>query len=638
MMSGPAAAQVQGFGAPAGPGAANGAGGAQSSAAGAQQQGSGVASLAAQQAQAQANAADDKAAFTPDQIESDKIDGDTSDDPAASARGEGGGRSGSGSGAGEFETYSSQIAHVRLRRFGSSLLVPTARGFTVPPTTTVPPDYRLNPGDEIILGLTGSVEATSLNLVLNSEGRVFVPRVGSITLGGVPYRDLPTVIAQKVANQYNNFAVSVSMGRLHGITVFVTGYAAAPGSYTVSSLSTLINAVLASGGPSSGGSFRSIQVRRQGRLIADFDIYDLLLKGDKSQDIGLQNDDVVFIPPAGPQAAIFGSVNVQAVFEARPGETLADILAYAGGLNTVADDSRLLVFDPLFKEPMGWTQIDPARAPGMALERGQIIQVLSGIGLARSLNRQPVLVTVSGEVANPGRFFLPPNSTLQDALAMAGGMTDHAYPRGTVFTRESVRETQGLSYQQAVQEAQFLLTAQPFITGDSRNRLDSAGVAAVRAVIGQLATANAPDGRLVLALDPTTADLPVTMGLLNGDAVFVPSPPLTVGVFGFVYKPSVFQFAGSGRQTIGDFIERAGGVQTVADPSAIYVVRADGSLIGSKKGLFGRRVLDQPAMVGDMIFVPVDADRGAVWARIGEITNTLFAASLGTLAVSSVTK
>ena len=629
MMFGPVAAQTPSMGAPANAGAGAGA------AFGAQQQGSGAAALAAQQAQA--NAGDDRTAFTPDQIESGP-DGDTTSDPTVSTTTGDGGRVGSANGAGEFEIYSSQIAHATLRRFGSNLLVPSSRGYTVPPTTTVPPDYRLNPGDEIILGLTGSVEATSLNLVLDSEGRVFVPRVGSITLGGVPYRDIPTVIEVRVANQYNNFGVSVSMGRLHGITVFVTGYAVSPGSYTVSSLSTLINAVLASGGPSSGGSFRSIQVRRRGRVIADFDLYDLLLKGDKSQDIGLQNDDVVFIAPVGPQAAIFGSVNVQAIFESRPGETLADILNYAGGLNTVADNSRLLLFDPLFNEPLGWTQIDPARAPTMALERGQIIQVLSGIGLARSLNRQPVLVTVSGEVANPGRFFLPPNSTLQDALAMAGGMTNRAYPRGTVFTRESVRETQRLSYQQAVQEAQFLLTAQPFISGIEANRLDAEGVAAVRAVIGQLATANAPDGRLVLALDPATADLPVTMNLMNGDAIFVPPPPLTVGVFGFVYKPSVFQFAGNGRATIGDFIERAGGVQTVADPSAIYVVRADGSLVGSRKGLFRRRVLDQPAMVGDMIFVPVDADRGSVWARIGEITNTLFGASLSTLAASSVTR
>jgi polysaccharide export outer membrane protein len=539
----------------------------------------------------------------------------------------------------EFEAFSSEIAGTTLRRFGSNFLLPIARDYTVAPTTAVPPDYRLNAGDEIIVGLTGSVETSSLTLTLDSEGRVFMPRVGAITLGGVPYRNVSAIITRRLANQYNNFTIAVSMGRLHGITIFMTGYANAPGSYTLGSLSTLVNAVMASGGPSVGGSFRSIQVRRRGTVIADFDLYDLILKGDKSQDISLQNEDVVYISAAGPQVAVFGSVNMQAVFEAKPGETVHTVLRYAGGANTVADDSRVLLFDPLFNDPRGWKQILPSSTTTMAVERGQIIQFLSGIGLSRSLNNQPALVAVSGEVNNPGRFFLPPNATLKDALNSAGGLTDRAYTKGTVFTRKSVRDMQRASQERTIAEAQFLLMALPLTTGDApQNYVSEAGTSAVRAVVNQLSLANNPDGRLVLSTDPMTGTLPMDMNLMNGDTIYVPAPSQTVGVFGFVTMPSVFQYAGSETQTIGDFIERAGGAQKIGDRIATYVVREDGSVLSFEHGLFRRKILSERARAGDKIFVPIDANRGEAWAKIGKAINAIFLGSFSAAAVKSVSK
>jgi protein involved in polysaccharide export with SLBB domain len=201
--------------------------------------------------------------------------------------------------ASEFERYVSTIVGTPLRRFGSDLLMPGARGFTTPPTTTIPPDYRLNPGDTLLIGITGSVQASDLRLTIDSEGRIFVPRIGAVHVGGMRYGDVRDVISDAVSRQYRNFSVDVSVSELHGITVYVTGFAARPGSYTVSSLSTLVNAVLAAGGPASGGSFRSIELRRNGQVVTHFDLYDLLLKGDRSGDAVVQNGDVIYIAPAG---------------------------------------------------------------------------------------------------------------------------------------------------------------------------------------------------------------------------------------------------------------------------------------------------------------------------------------------------
>lgn len=533
----------------------------------------------------------------------------------------------------EFERYVKLVVGEPLERFGSNLLVPSARGFTAPPTTNVPPDYQLNPGDEIILGLTGSIQASDLRLTLDPEGRVFVPRVGAIMLGGVPYRDIRATIARRVSAQYANFQVAVSIGQLHGITVYVTGFAERPGSYTISSLSTLVTAVLAAGGPAPGGSFRSLQVRREGRLVSSFDLYDLLLKGDKSADISLQNDDVIYVAPTGPQVAVAGSVNLPAIYEAKPDETLRDMLAYAGGLNTVADESRALRFDPKNSETQGWRQLSLAQAQAMRVERGEIIQILSSVGLARPLGSQSVLVSVSGEVARPGRFFLPPNARLADAIGQAGGLTESAFPRATVFTREGVRTVQADNNRRAIQEAELLLTAEPIISGARGQQASTSPLPAIRAVVSSLKTIE-PNGRLIFAGGRDS--LPSDFTLQHGDAIYVPPRPVTIGVFGFVANPSMFQFAGGG--TIGDYVRRAGGANVIGDRSKTYVIRADGSLLGSTGGLFGRSVLGSRAEPGDMIFVPVDADRGVFWAKLRDITSTLFAGAVGALAITTAAK
>jgi polysaccharide biosynthesis/export protein len=518
----------------------------------------------------------------------------------------------------EFEAYVSKMVGKPLRRFGANLLIPDARDFTAPPTTTVPPDYRLNPGDELLVGLTGSVQASNLRLTVSPEGQVFVPRVGAVNVAGIRYGDVQDVIARAVSRQYRNFRVAVSIGRLHGITVYVTGFAATPGSYTVSSLSTLVNAVLAAGGPSAGGSFRSIQVRRNGQLISDFDLYDLLLKGDKRADVVLQNGDVIYIAPAGAQTAVIGSVNVEAIYEARASETLYDMLLYAGGVNTVADDKRLMVFNAV--KPNGWQELSPAQVEQRVAQRGEVVRVLSAVGIAQPQFKQPALVTVSGEVANPGRYYVQPGTPLSVVIERAGGLTQQAYPFGAVFTRETVRQTQSDNYERAIKDLELTLSTQPLVTYNDNQQLQPARLDAVRSVVSQLEDRK-PDGRLVLNVKPADRVIPSDMVVENNDTIYVPPQPVSVGVFGAVPTPASFQYRQG--ETIGDYLSRAGGVRKFGDKGSIFVIRANGSLISQKGGFFGGSVLGAKAYPGDLIFVPVDANQGEFWARLRDISAAL---------------
>ena len=382
-----------------------------------------------------------------------------------------------------------------VRRFGAELLTPDANEFTAPSIISIPPDYRINPGDEIRLGLTGTVQTTNLRLIVDAEGRIFVPEVGAVQVAGAPYRDLQTIIGNAVSRQYRNFTATVSITRLRGITIYVTGFATRPGSYTVGSLSTVISAVLAAGGPTSGGSLRSIQVRRGGRLVSDFDLYDFLLKGDKSRDIALQGDDVIFVAPAGAQVAAIGSVNNEAIYEAKAGDTLNDVLLYAGGINTVADAGRLHVLDPMGEN--GWQQFTPQEALTIPARRGQVLRVLSGIGIAQPLERRQSLVTVSGEVQNPGRYFVKPGTTMNEVIAMAGGLTGQAFPFGAVFVRDTLRRQQTYNFSKAVDELKISLTAEPLVQASNQDKDFSSRLVSVDALVNQL-RARRIEGRLVL--------------------------------------------------------------------------------------------------------------------------------------------
>ena len=520
----------------------------------------------------------------------------------------------------EFEKYVAERAGRPLERFGSSLLLNGAEGFAVSPTATVPPDYTLNPGDELLIGVTGAVEA-DLQLVVDSEGRIFIPRIGPVSVAGVRYGDLAADLTRRFNQQYKKVDVSVVIGHLHGLTVYVTGYAVSPGAYTISSLSTMIDAVLAAGGPSGGGSFRSVKLMRGGQLVSSLDLYDLLLKGDKSHDVSVQNEDVLTIEPVGPEIAITGSVNQEAIYEAKPGETLGDMLGYAGGLNSLADTSRLLVARLADLDKTGSEEFTLAVARKAPVERGDIVRVLSLANIARPQERQAVLVTIEGEVDRPGRYYLAPGATIGDLLGQVGGLTGGAFVYGTEVNRESLRQQQQASFDRAISELQLDIAAAPL---SAVNSPYTGGVAAATArsqaglaIIDKLKEQK-PDGRLVLALDIGATTLPANLTLENNDRIFVPPRPKTVGVFGAVYETGSYLFTPGTR--ISTYLQLAGGPKKIADRGDIFVVRANGSVLSSRQvGNFA----DQPALPGDVVFVPVKTSAPAL-EKILAIASVVF--------------
>lgn len=528
---------------------------------------------------------------------------------------------------GEFEAFVNAAAGRTIPRFGEELLLPENRDFATPATATVPADYRLNVGDAVTLYLTGSVGGT-VEREIDTNGNIFLPSVGTIRLAGVRYGDLRETVIRAIGMEYRYFDVSVAVKSLRGVRVYVTGMANNPGAFTVNSLSTLVNAVLQAGGPAAGGSFRSIKLYRNGREVADFDLYTLLRDGLRTNDMVLQNEDVLFIPPAGEQVAVLGSVQREAIFELKPGETLADVLRLAGGPNDLADPGRMILVRTAEAEQIGPLEIASIQFPTTLARGGDIMQILSRGSLIQPVARQSVVVRVEGEVNRPGDYFVAPNTPLSQVMEMAGGPTDRAFLFGSRLERRSVRDQQSASFAEAIEQMEMTLASAP-LTADRSDGQFATELASARQVL-ELMRQRQPDGRVVMNISASSPALPQDLLLEHQDRLVIPATPTTVGVFGAVYRPASFLI--EGRTTrLRDYIERAGGLQRSGDRRRMFVVRANGDVLTRRNGM-----LNAPALPGDVIFVPVHTRGTDVWQRIRDIAAIVFQFGVTAAAVSSI--
>ncbi len=310
----------------------------------------------------------------------------------------------------EFQEFVASSLGRKLPIYGHSLFdrVPT----TFAPVDRIPvtDDYLIGPGDEVLIRAWGQIDLDG-KLVVDREGEVFLPKVGALAVAGLKYHQLPEFFRTAIGRVFRNFDLTVSLGQLRSIQVFVVGQARHPGNYTVSSLSTLVNALFASGGPSGSGSMRRIQLKRNNLVATEFDFYDLLLKGDKSKDARLLPGDVIYIPPTGPSIAMAGSVNVPAIYELRDGTTLAGAIEMASGLSTTADGQKAVVERI---ENHGTRRVEEFPLDQRGLERplkdGDVVRIFS------LSPRFQNAVTLRGNVAHPGRVEWHGGMRLRDLI------------------------------------------------------------------------------------------------------------------------------------------------------------------------------------------------------------------------------
>ncbi|MBN1505726.1 MAG: SLBB domain-containing protein [Sedimentisphaerales bacterium] len=291
---------------------------------------------------------------------------------------------------------------------------------TFAPVTNVPvgPDYVIGPGDTFTVTLWGRVDA-QYPLQVDRDGQIVLPEVGVLKVWGMKFGELHGYLQHELSRKFTDFKMSVTMDRLRTIRVFVVGEAATPGGYTISSLSTVINALFAAGGPSKNGSLRAIRLLRNGADPASVDLYKFLLGGDKGTDPRLQDGDTIFIPVIGEVAGVAGNVKRPAIYEMIQPMKLQEVLDLAGGITfagwlqrvqveRVEDHQKRVVVD--FDLSEGTTPTERRDAMDTIVRDGDMVKVFPVIEPAENI------VELQGHVMRPGKYELKPGMRLSDVL------------------------------------------------------------------------------------------------------------------------------------------------------------------------------------------------------------------------------
>lgn len=289
-----------------------------------------------------------------------------------------------------------------LQQYGYVVFRETVSTFA--PVTDVPvnADYIVGPGDEFTVTLWGLVEGI-YKLQVDRNGEVVLPKAGVVPVAGLRYSELKAAIQGQLSKYYKDFNLSVSMGRLRSIQVYVVGEVLKPGSYTLSSLSTAYNALFAAGGPTKRGTLRNIQLIRNGKVIAQMDLYDFLLKGDKSQDPKLMHEDTILVPLIGPLIGISGDVMRPAIYEVKGPGTLEETIELAGGIRPMGYLHRVQVERIVAHEKKIVVDLDLSTAQKqdrlkIPLENMDIIQIFPIGDLTQDV------VYLQGHVVRPGSY------------------------------------------------------------------------------------------------------------------------------------------------------------------------------------------------------------------------------------------
>jgi protein involved in polysaccharide export with SLBB domain len=301
-----------------------------------------------------------------------------------------------------------------LSPFGYDVFSSRSTGFRPVTSGPVPPDYVLGPGDSIRVQLFGNVNGI-YEFEVSRDGVLNLPELGPITVAGLPFSEFRRDLNRRVEQMLIGTQVSVTMGQLRTIQVFVLGDASWPGSYVVSSLATISSALYSSGGISEIGSLRRIQLKRGGQVVTTLDLYDLLLRGDTSGDMRLQPGDVIFIPPVGKTVGVSGAVRRPAIYELR-GETRAsEIVALSGGLRPVAYPAaaRIERIDKDNRRVVVSVDIESAEGARTPMSDGDTLYV------PEVLPKLQDSVILSGHVQRPGAVQLKSAMRLADLIPSA---------------------------------------------------------------------------------------------------------------------------------------------------------------------------------------------------------------------------
>lgn len=539
---------------------------------------------------------------------------------------------------GPFQTYAAGVTGQALGIFGKDLFSDVPSTFAPFDSAQVNQEYVIGTGDELQVRGWGMVDI-DVSATVDRSGAIFIPRVGSVKVSGVQYKDLQGYLKKAVGKIYNNFELTASIAQTRAVQIYVVGHAVRPGTYTLSAMSTLLNALFTSGGPDASGSMRNIQLKRGSQTVTTLDLYDMLVKGDKSGDLSLRDGDVIYIPEVGPLVALTGNVKQPAIFELKGKASLADLVKWAGGFDSAAETKQVIVeknVDNKYKtviELVADNGVSSGQLASIPVSPTDVLRVFAPGAVPVQAQIQNEYVRIGGEARQSGIFLLKKGETLRELIARVGGANENGYLYATQLNRESVRRIQQAKLNEVADRFERDLESNATQRmGASADQANAAKLAAEieqqRRIVQKLRAIKA-EGRIVLDLpgiETQVKNLP-DLPLQDGDSIYIPRRPGTVDVLGSVFQQNAFIYRP--QRTVNDYVQQAGGITITADKSEMYIIRADGTAkSGQSTGWFSG-IGSTELNPGDTVVVPEKIDRSTFMQSLKEWTSIFYQFGLG---------
>ena len=477
-----------------------------------------------------------------------------------------------------------------LELFGSEFFQTFQTSFM--PINEPNPDssYTLDAGDILNIQLIGQIDFIDM-FPVNRDGSLNIPDVGKINVAGLTLSEASSLIKSTVDSVFLGTEAYVTLDQIRDVNILVSGNAKNPGVYTLTGNSNILHALTMAGGVNEYGSYRVINLVRNGEVLETLDIYDILIDGNYSLKKRLRSGDVVFVESRKKTITIDGAVRRPAIYEVKDGEYLDSVIRYSNGIKQTADLQNI----SLERMLDGSLKSIPIRN----ISQFNSIEPIEG-DLVYVREYAYRTASISGAVYKPGKYTMAAGETIEDLINKAGGFTENAYPFGAVYENEDARiinkKAQELLYDEFLDN---------IIALSQLNIGQNFDLTPIVQLTEEIKNAK-PSGRIVI--DLLSEDSNSFLNIRSGDNLIIPEKTNSVFVYGEVSSEGAIAYVPN--EGVDFFVEKSGGYKRFADNDSIYILHPNGETqrYSKSRNLFANQPRELNMYPGSVIFVPRKLD------------------------------
>ena len=474
--------------------------------------------------------------------------------------------------------------------------------------------YILDYGDVLELQLVGQ-ENTISELIIKRDGSVNLPQIGKAFIAGLSLLEATKLIKSRFANSYIGIEAFISLVSIRDIQVIVSGNAKFPGQYTLNGNSNIFHALSVSGGPSTTGSFRRIDLIRKDKVIESIDLYDMFIFGKSSFGQRLRSGDIVFIQPIENLVSVSGGVNRPNKYELLESENLDKLIIFSNGISVNFDKDDISLF-----------RIENKKVNKIKIKDLQTLERIIPRDKDHLFFGQALIkeVEIEGAVKNPGKYLVNEGESLSGIIEKAGGYNANAYPFGGILINKVAFEVSRQASEDLYKDLQNYVAT----SGISAASNDGAAEA-IELVFNMLSNAE-PNGRIIAEFDlnKIASDPNLDTQLQNEDLIIIPEITNQVYVFGEVQNEGPQRIDSD--EDFSWYIESSGGFREYADKSRIYILSPNGMSVRASKNIFDSNPKNIEIYPGSVIYVPRKLPRNLQTLQLSQAYATI----LGNLGIS----